>query len=328
MQTRLFFDDVQVSVLGFGGGALSGSDGGYGFGPISDEEAVNLLSRVVERGVNLLDTAPIYGFGASERRIGLFLAKNPALRKKLVLVSKMGVTWHDNRESYLDNSPATARRMLEQSLRDLQTDFIDLYMIHWPDQKVSVGKTMEALLKAKEEGLIRAIGACNFAPQLLEEARAVGPVDVLQNEFNALNRHNADNLFPSVRAHGLGFMSYGTLAKGILSGKVGADTSFHATDVRSRFGFVKQQAVQLEAEVKEFIEIAASLEVSGAVLAAAWVLSHPEVSTALCGTRSPEQFDDLAKAADLQLSVEVKARIDAMSLRATPVYLSQMSGGS
>ena len=321
---RRLFGNTLTTVIGFGGGASAGDAGGYAYGAVSESEAIATLEHAYAKGIRLFDTAPCYGFGASEQRLGKALASHSAIRSQLVIVSKGGVTWKENKRLYTDNSPGNMRRMLEQSLKDLCTDYLDLYLIHWPDHRTPVEDTMETLMRAKEEGLIRAIGASNFGVEWFNRAQKVGPIEVLQNEFNAFNQHNAANLFPTVREKNLGFMSYGTIAKGLLAGTVKADRQYEVTDIRSKFAFVKRQAQMLDSEIKEFLDIARELSTSGAALAAAWVLSHNEVSTALCGSKDPAQVDDVLRALQFELSDEIKARISRISERATPRFLEAM----
>ena len=226
--------------LVFGGAALSGKEGGYGFGDISSQAAIDLLHAAYERGVRLFDSAPIYGFGESERRIG------KAFRRveDIFLISKSGVTWNESRRVDVSNDPNLARKMLEQSLRDFNRDVIDLYMIHWPDDKVDIRRTLEVYLKAKEEGKIRHIGLCNTSLEDLQKAREVAPIDYIQSEFH-LFCPELPNIFPH-----LGdaiFMSWGTLDKGILTGRVNRKRelrkNYDTSDCRRKAPWWKQSEV-------------------------------------------------------------------------------------
>src|SRR5688572_482163 len=135
-----------VFPVSFGCGAISGEGGGYGFGPILERDAVNLLNMAFDLGINLYDLAPIYGFGLAEKRLGRAFAKK---REKVFLVSKCGVTWHENKRVNMTNDPIVAEKMLSQTLSHLRTDYVDLYMIHWPDSKLDIRVPMHALSKAK-----------------------------------------------------------------------------------------------------------------------------------------------------------------------------------
>lgn len=136
-----FFNDEYTPLL-FGGASISGEGGGYGFGDISKDNAISVLHHALERGIKVYDTAPIYGFGESERRIGEAF-KNK--REHAFIISKCGVTWHDSKRVNMTNDPVTTKKMIEQSLRDLSTDYIDLYMVHWPDKNTDIRHTLEVL---------------------------------------------------------------------------------------------------------------------------------------------------------------------------------------
>ncbi len=321
MQTRNLTKSIRTSVIGFGAGSISGSSGGYGYGDVSEKDAIATLEHAYKRGITLFDTAPIYGFGESERRIGKALAQHKSIRPNIVLVSKIGVTWDADRKVTTNNSPDTIHRMLEQSLKDLQTSYLDLCIIHWPDANTPIEATMETLRKYKEEGVIRSIGASNFGTDLVERASQIAPIETLQSEFNALNNTNAEQLLPLCKNREIGFMAYGTFAKGILTGRVTPNRKYDASDFRSKVKFVEVQAAAMENEAQRFGAIAKELNVSSAALAIAYVLSFSEVSTALCGAKSIEQIDSLLHGSELILPIEVKRELDAMAARSTPLYL-------
>lgn len=286
--------DFQVTEIAFGGGAISGEGGGYGFGHVTDEDAISLLQEAHDRGINLFDTAPVYGFGLSEKRMGkAFLGK----RDRVFIVSKGGIPWDDNKRLKLDNSPKVIQKMLEQSLKDLRTDYIDLYMIHWPDNNVDIRKPMEYLSKVKEEGKIRVIGLCNSFVEDINRACEIERVDVLQSEFNLFNSSAKDTLFDIIREKKMGFMSWGTLDKGILTGRVTPERKFDEVDARSWAPWWKNDDKTSKYKAMERInELLKETEHSGLELALGFVLQFQEISTALCGVRNTEQLETAVKA--------------------------------
>lgn len=286
--------DFQVTEIAFGGGAISGEGGGYGFGHVTDEDAISLLQEALDRGINLFDTAPVYGFGLSEKRMGkAFLGK----RDRVFIVSKGGIPWDDNKRLKLDNSPKVIQKMLEQSLKDLRTDYIDLYMIHWPDNNVDIRKPMEYLSKVKEEGKIRVIGLCNSFVEDINRACEIERVDVLQSEFNLFNSSAKDTLFDIIREKKMGFMSWGTLDKGILTGRVTPERKFDEVDARSWAPWWKNDDKTSKYKAMERInELLKETEHSGLELALGFVLQFQEISTALCGVRNTEQLETAVKA--------------------------------
>lgn len=309
---RPFGPNLKSTSVGFGGAALSGESGGYGFGAISEAESEALLFAAYEHGIRLFDTAPIYGFGESERRLGSFFKNHPSCLKDAVVVTKLGVDWDHKQSVFIDNSPEAAKRMLGQSLERLGVSRVDVYMIHWPDPKTEVERTMEALVRLQEEGLFTSIGASNFSPNLIERAEKVAPIDVLQSPMNLMEMAPAQELLP-LCSKDRGFMSYATLAKGLLSGTVTHGRTFEASDVRSRSDGIQKRANLLNKEITEFLALAQELGVSGSVLATAWVLSHPGVSTALCGSRKISQVSEIVQAARLELSETNAAKLRQLS---------------
>ena len=280
--------------LGFGGAALSGEGGGYGFGNLSESESQKLLSEAFDLGVTLFDTAPIYGFGLSEQRIGKAFKKN---REKVFLVSKCGVTWHDNKRVDMNNDPEVTKRMLEQSLKDLQSEYIDLYMIHWPDSKIDIRRPMEVLAQAKHEGKIRHIGLCNTFVEDLNKASEIEKIEAVQSSFSFFSRQVRQELFPYLKEKNISFMSYGTLEKGILTKRVTKSRSFDKTDCRSWAPWWKNSDKDQKMEMVE--KLAPFVEKTGhsmLELALGFVLSHDEVSSALCGAKNSEQLQSLLKA--------------------------------
>lgn len=279
----------ETSLIGFGGAAVSGSSGGYGFGNISESDALDLLVRAYDAGINLFDSAPIYGYGESERRIAKALKHK---RDEVILTSKSGVTWDLQKRSTVDNSRDTTQRMLHQSLRDLDTEIIDVYFIHWPDANVDIRVPMEILSRAKEQGKIRHIGLSNTYPEDLQKAQEIDTIDVLQGEFNFFASYPKDALFPLVDQHQLGFMAYGTFDKGILTGRVDANRTFEdPSDVRSHASWWTETDRSQKYETME--KILPHLEAhghTGAQLALAYIMRHPQVSTALCGSKNPNQL--------------------------------------
>ncbi len=279
--------------IAFGGGAISGEGGGYGFGQVSEEKAIDLLHYAFDRGLRVFDTAPIYGFGLSEIRIGkAFKGK----REKTFLISKSGVTWDTNKRVNMTNDPRVTQKMLEQSLKDLQTEYIDLFFIHWPDTNVDIRKPMEVLSKAKREGKIRHIGLSNTTKEEIEKAQEIDGIEVVQSEFNFFNRQILD-LLPYLKKNLISFMSWGTFDKGILSGTVDEKRTFDKVDARSTAPWWKKQ--DKPAKFEQVRRLRAQLEEDGIDLvtfALGFNLSHPGVDITLCGMKTREQVDSVLDA--------------------------------
>ena len=279
--------------LGFGGASISGEGAGYGFGDITEDQAIALLHEAKDLGIRIFDTAPIYGFGLSEKRMGkAFKSK----RDEVFLVSKSGVTWHENKRVDMSNDPKVTQKMLEQSLRDLDSDYIDLFMIHWPDEKVDIRKPLEVLAKAKSEGKVKHIGLCNTNLEELGKASEIDTIEVVQNQLNLFERDSIE-LFDYLSENKVSFMSWGTLDKGILTGRVDRDRKFDKSDCRSWApwwkGMDKESRYRAMEKINPFLKEHGH---TGLELALGHNLSYEEVSTLLCGARNSEQLNGLVKA--------------------------------
>ncbi len=280
--------------VAFGGAAISGEGGGYGFGEISEGAAIDLLHLAFEKGLRIFDTAPIYGFGLSEQRMGKAF-KN--YREKVFLVSKSGVTWHENKRVDMTNKPEVATRMLEQSLRDLQSDYVDLYMIHWPDANVDIRRPLEVLAKAKLQGKIKHIGLCNTNVEDLEKAKEIDRIEVVQSEFNFFQNQISETLFPYLKANNISFMSWGTLDKGILTGRVDEKRKFDESDCRSWAPWWKNADNKSKFEAMQKIwPLLDKQNHTGLEMALGYNLKHPELSVALCGAKNEQQLLSIFKA--------------------------------
>ncbi|MFP5384450.1 MAG: aldo/keto reductase [Bacteriovoracia bacterium] len=214
-----------LPAITFGGASLSGEGGGYGFGALSEKEAEALIKAAWDNGITVFDTAPIYGFGLSEERLGRYLPEEG------FVISKSGVDWHESKRVNMTNDPRATERMLHESLKRLRRDTIDLYMIHWPDPQVDIREPLEVLKKAQEAGKIRHIGLCNTTPDDLLKANEVCEIEALQSELNLFNQKGFDSLNGSWENKYS--MGWGTFDKGILSGRVTHNRTFSKEDARS-----------------------------------------------------------------------------------------------
>lgn len=288
--------EISPLQIAFGGGAISGEGGGYGFGEISESQSIDLLQKAYAEGIKMFDTAPIYGFGLSEKRIGKAF-KN--IREKVFLVSKSGVTWNENKRVDMTNAPLVAEKMLEQSLRDLNTEFIDLYMIHWPDPRVDIRKTMEVLSRAKNQGKIKHIGLCNTNIDDLKKSMEIDRIEAVQSEFNFFtNQLIRENIFPFLKENNISFMSWGTLDKGILTGRVdGKRKEYDKSDCRSWAPWWKEADNSEKFKTMEKLwPLLEEKNYTGLALALSYNLSFPELSVAICGARNENQLHSLLDA--------------------------------
>ena len=276
-----------LSKLSFGGASISGEGRGYGFGEISESSAIDLLLEAYDKGITVFDTAPIYGFNTSEIRMGKAFK---SIRDKVTLVSKAGVTWHDNMRVDMSNDPKVISKMLENSLRHLNTDYIDIYMVHWPDKNVDIRHSLEVLEKAQSQGKIKNIGLCNSNDEELKLGQEVCQIDVLQSEFNFFN--NGYSLFKEADLSKYYKMGWGSLDKGILAGKLKADQVFDKSDCRSWAPWWKKsnwkEKVQKVENLKKEIQDFTPLE-----LTMSYLLNTQFIDSPIFGARNSKQLNSL-----------------------------------
>jgi aryl-alcohol dehydrogenase-like predicted oxidoreductase len=311
--TTLGRTGLQVSRIAFGTWQLGGD-----WGPTDEAEAIAAIRRAADQGVTLFDTAQAYGFGASERLLGRALAGRD--RSKLIIATKGGLRPGESGGVSRDSSPAWIRAGVESSLQALNTDYIDLYQVHWPDPAVPFADTAETLGKLIADGKIRHAGVSNFDASQMAGFSATLPVETLQPPYDLFRRGIEASILPYAAAHDIGVLIYGPLAHGLLSGAMTESTTFVPQDWRSRSDMFTgdQFALRLRA-VSELARVARNeLGVPVSRLAVAWTLANPAVHAAIVGTRSPVHIDDAIAAADLSLGTDVLREIRSIVSAAAP----------
>ena len=316
---------IQASVVGFGAWAA----GGWLWGGADAEDAVAAMQAAIGEGVNLIDTAPMYGFGRSEELVGRAIQGR---RDKVVLATKCGLIWHAERGDYNFAStadtivpkgegdrriyrclaPDVIRYEVEQSLRRLGVDHIDLLQTHWPETQTPRAETMGCLMDLKREGKIRAIGVSNTTVEQLDEYLAVGPVDNVQERYSLLDRRHDQSLLPYVRQREIAFLCYSPLEQGLLSGKA-AGRRFNPGDQRLRNGkFTPEYLAKCGPLFQVQARLAEKYKATPGQVALAWTLGRPGVTHTLAGARSPAQAVENAGAGRFALEAEeVQALADA-----------------
>ncbi|MFI0844644.1 aldo/keto reductase [Mesorhizobium sp. IMUNJ 23232] len=293
--------------------------GGWMWGGTDEAQSVKAIRAAIDEGVTLIDTAPAYGLGKAEEIVGEAIAGR---RDEVVVATKCGLVWHtDKGTHFFDEHGKKVHRYLgrdtifyevEQSLRRLRTDHIDLYITHWQDTTTPVAETMGALLDLKRQGKIRAIGVSNVNPETLKEYMAVGPVDAIQERFSMIDRAIEADLLPLCRDNNVSVLSYSSLALGLLSGKIGPGRTFEGDDLRKddpRFSPANLERVA--AFMKEIAPVAAAKQATPAQVVIAWTVARPGVTYALCGARNAGQAAENAVAGRLSLSEGEIVLIDA-----------------
>src|SRR6201987_5379871 len=213
-----------TSRIGLGTWAM----GGWMWGGTDEAQSIATIRSAIDRGVTLIDTAPVYGFGRSEEIVGKAL--EGSLRQKVTIATKVGLAWKDG-AVYRDSRPARIRQEIEDSLRRLRTDVIDLYQVHWPDFETPIAETAQTIEELRREGKIRAIGVSNYSPIQMRMFSADAQLDAVQPPYNLFERAIEADVLPYAVGAGLTVLSYGALCRGLLSGRMTADTKFAGDDL-------------------------------------------------------------------------------------------------
>ncbi|HDE6570852.1 TPA: aldo/keto reductase [Staphylococcus aureus] len=297
--------DVEVFPIALGTNAV----GGHNLYPNLDEEqGKDVVRQAINHGINLLDTAYIYGPERSEELVGEVVKEYP--REQIKIATKGSHEFDENQEVHQNNQPEYLKQQVENSLKRLQTDYIDLYYIHFPDDNTPKDQAVAALQELKEQGKIKAIGVSNFTLDQLKEANKDGYVDVVQLEYNLLHRENEAVLQYCVD-HLITFIPYFPLASGILAGKYDENTKFsdHRTTRRDFIPGVFEENVR---RVKALESLAAAHQTSIANIVLAFYLTRPAIDVIIPGAKRAEQVIENIKAADIVLSDDEIQYIDEL----------------
>jgi aryl-alcohol dehydrogenase-like predicted oxidoreductase len=298
---------VKTSRIGLGTWAI----GGWMWGGSDEAQSIATIRSAVDRGITLIDTAPVYGFGQSEEIVGKALAEG-GLRDKVQIATKVGHAWNDGKP-YRDSSPRRIRQEIEDSLRRLRTDVIDLYQVHWPDLETPIEQTARSLEDLRREGKIRAIGVSNYSPEQMDAFRAAAKLDAVQPPYNLFERQIEADVLAYAGRTGLTVLSYGALCRGLLSGRMTAGTTFEGDDLRKvdpkfqppRF----EQYLLAVGELKTLAQKRFGKSVLA--LALRWVLDQGP-TIALWGARHPGQLDPVSEIDGWHIDEASKRDIDAI----------------
>lgn len=301
---------ISASRVGLGTWAI----GGWMWGGSDDAVSIATIRSAVERGISLIDTAPVYGFGHAEEIVGKAIAEAD-LRDRVRIATKVGLNW-SNGKVFRDSRPERIRKEVEDSLKRLRTDRIDLYQIHWPDLETDFEQTAKTLGELRQAGKILAIGISNFSPEQMERFRAVTAIDAVQPPYNLFEREIEADILPYAVKTGLTVLSYGALCRGLLSGKMTPATHFHGDDLRlndpkfqgERFRHYLQAVDELTTLARE------RFGKSVLALAVRWILDQGP-TIALWGARHPGQLDPIGEISGWTIDDAAKAEINAILSR-------------
>lgn len=298
---------ISVARIGLGTWAI----GGKMWGGTEETASIRTILAALDKGIDLIDTAPVYGDGLSEEIVGKAV-REFGQRDRVVLATKCGLDEQGRR----DSRPERIRMEVERSLKRLGTDYIDVYQIHWPDPLVPIEETAETMLRLKEEGLVRAVGVSNYSPEQMKRWLSVGPLDTSQPPLNLFERESQAEVLPFCEEQGIATLLWSSLCRGLLTGKFTLETEFSRDDLRSSERKLKPPyREQYLGAVEDLKALAREYGKTVTQFAVRWVLDQPGASVALWGARTPEQLEPVEgidgwtiQEADLQRVEEILTR--------------------
>ena len=309
MKTRnLGINGPKLTVIGFGAWAIGGS-WEFGWGAVDDKESIKAIHRALDLGINWIDTAAVYGLGHSEEIVAQALR---GIRNEVFVATKCGMVWNEKGEVTKNLKPISIRKEIEDSLRRLQTDHIDLYQIHWPDPNTPPEDSWMTMSELMREGKVRNIGVCNYSVAELERCRAVAPVQSLQPPYNMLKRDAEEDLLPYCQQHGIGVVAYSPMASGLLTGKFNYDNLAPDDWRRKNPSYNADNRAKVSSLLTKLKPVADRYSISLGELAIAWVLKNPAVTSAIVGARKDWQVEETANSANIELSSVDEEEIDGI----------------
>lgn len=324
---KLGNSDLEITPIGFGAWAIGGGDWAFGWGPQDDEDSIAAIEHAVHSGINWIDTAAVYGLGRSEKVVARAL-KNLGSSQRPYLFTKCSLVWDEKREVSHSLKSESIRREIEESLKRLETDVIDLYQIHWarfspdaPDDDIQEGWL--TLIDLKKEGKLRHIGVSNFDVPQLERISAMAVPVSLQPPYSAIRRDIESEILPYCERNNIGTIVYSPMQSGLLTGKMTREriAAFPDDDFRSRSPQFKEPNLTANLALADhFAKIGSRHGLSAGEVAIAWTLRLPAVTAAIVGARSPKQIDGIIGAGDFRLSdhelAEIEAKLSESAARA------------
>ncbi|ALJ31264.1 Aldo-keto reductase IolS [Apilactobacillus kunkeei] len=297
--------NVESTPLGLGTNAVGGNNL---FPNLKDETGIQIVKTGLDSGITLLDTAFAYGMGHSEELIGQAIKGYD--RSKFVIATKAAQDTSDG-DVKINNNPQFLKKSVDDALKRLQTDYIDIFYIHFPDDQTPKDEAVAALNEMKQEGKIKAIGVSNFSLDQIKEANKDGLVDVVEDQYSLLHRDAETEMFDYLRENNISFVPFFPLASGLLTGKYSEVVDFPENDIRhGNPDFTGERFEKIVEKVNNLKPLADKHGITTAQLVLAWYIKNPDVTVVIPGAKRPEQVQSNAKALNVSLSDEEYAQID------------------
>jgi len=292
--------DMEASRIGLGTWAI----GGWMWGGTDEKLSIDTIHAALDKGVNLIDTAAVYGFGKSEEIVGKALQQGKKPRNEIILATKGGLEWKEDESIVRNSSKDRIKKEVEDSLKRLQTDYIDLYQIHWPDHNTPMEETASTLKELQEEGKIKAIGVSNFSVEQMDEFRKTTELASLQPPYNLFEREIENSELPYCKKNNITTLLYSSLCRGLLTGKMKPNSKWEGDDLRNvdpKFQSPRyDQYLYAVQQLDDYARLHHGKRVIH--LAIRWILQQPGASVPLWGGRKPEQMNPLEEMFDWKLN--------------------------
>jgi aryl-alcohol dehydrogenase-like predicted oxidoreductase len=311
MARQLGNSDMNITPVGFGAWAIGGGGWEYAWGNQEDQDSISAIRRALELGVNWIDTAAVYGLGHSEEVVAKALE---GVSNRPYVFTKCELTWNENGEITGNLKADSIRREIEDSLRRLKVDVIDLYQIHWPDPDEDIEEGWTTLAELQQEGKVRWIGVSNFDVGQLKRAMAIAPVTSLQPPYSLIKREVEEEILPFCLENNIGVINYSPMQAGLLTGAMSRERTenFPDNDWRKRDDEFQEPRLSRNLKLQDLLmEIGKRHGRSAGEVAIAWTLSNPAVTGAIVGARNAAQVDGWINALTFRLSEDEINEIEA-----------------
>jgi aryl-alcohol dehydrogenase-like predicted oxidoreductase len=303
--------DLHLTSIGFGAWAIGGGNWEFGWGAQDDAASVQAIHAALDAGVNWIDTAAVYGLGHSEEVVAKAVK---GLSEKPLIFTKCSMRWDAERKIYRSLKAASVAEELENSLRRLEVEAVDLYQVHWPNPDEELEEGWAELAKLQKKGKIRWIGVSNFNVAQMRRAQAIAPITSLQPPYSMLRPAIEAEILPFCQENKIGVINYSPMVSGLLTGRMSAErvASMPADDWRRKAVEFNEPRLSRNLKLVELLRKIGSVHgVELGVVAVAWTLHHPAITAAIVGGRSPEQVNGLAPALSFRLSEDEFGQIGA-----------------
>lgn len=302
---------MTITRVGLGTWAIGGGNWSSAWGSQDDQQSIAAIHRALDLGINWIDTAPVYGLGHSEEIVGQALKGRS---ERPFIFTKSSLVWDESRKATSTLKADSVKRECEASLRRLGIDAIDLYQIHWPNPDPEIEEGWAAMAELKQEGKVRHIGVSNFDVAQMERAQRIAPVETLQPPYSLINRRIEQAILPYCQQHNIGVIAYSPMASGLLTGKMTAQriADMEPDDWRRNGVQFQEPRLSQNLQLADVLRrIGERHNASTGAVAIAWTLRHSAVTAAIVGARRPNQIEETVTAANLQLTGDDLAEIDA-----------------